>query len=159
MKSRLLSESLQLVCVVSIYNILLKYIRKAYKKMSSAPSMALTSTFPKRLDRVETHADCSLMSSGVLYRGAQRLKSQFSHSSPSSTEVKTWVEPYIYCPRVPSCSGHSNNFTLPQNKCLQSTGFLPQVCRTPVYSVYNPDILTIQHREANWGPKFSTTQT
>jgi hypothetical protein len=40
-------------------------------------------------------------------RGEQRPKSQVSHSPPSSTEVNTWVEPYIYCPCVSSCNGHS----------------------------------------------------
>jgi hypothetical protein len=41
------------------------------------------------------------------FLGEQRPKFQFSHSPPSSTEVNTWVEPYIYCPHMPSCSGHS----------------------------------------------------
>ena len=35
------------------------------------------------------------MGSGVLYGGAQRPKSQISHSPPFSTEVNTWVQPYI----------------------------------------------------------------
>jgi hypothetical protein len=83
-----------------------------------------------------THPASYTMGTGSLSRGVKRSGRGVDHPSPSSAEVKEWVELYLYPPSGPSWPVLGSTFNFIQLKCdpVQRYFIISSVC-APVPSI------------------------